>query len=216
MALSKTDELNNYEYIYTEKELDEILTDYFDVMDIPEEQKEKRKDLAKQIRDSLLFLFVLIETAYEYNYFSYDYILMQFRNQYKPLVLQNVNNDQYIEKYIGKITKNIVDTTLKNLDLINPNFWLSDERAVIVGENEANSILNYDNLLEAKEKGYKFKEWITENDNRVRKTHRAVNKKKIPIDDYFEFPDCKGLFPHDYDNLSDKELANCRCSIIYS
>ena len=55
MALSKIDELNNYEYIYSEKELDEILTDYFDVMDISEKQKEKRKNLAKQIRDSLLF-----------------------------------------------------------------------------------------------------------------------------------------------------------------
>lgn len=216
MALSNIDELNAYEYVYTDSELDKILTEYYEVMDIDDTQKEKRKDLAKQIRDSLLFLFVLIEVAYEYDYLTYDNILSQFRNQFQQSVFGNIVIDSYMEQYIQKVTKDVVDTTFKKLDLINPNYWTSDERAIIVGENEANSILNYEELQEAIEQGYTMKKWITEKDNRVRKTHRAVDEKIIPIEDYFEFPDCKGLFPHDYENLSDKELANCRCSLKYS
>ena len=216
MALSSIDKLTTYEYVYTEQEVDSILTEYFDVMDIDETQKEKRKDLAKQIRDALLFLFALINVSYEYDYLSYEYVLGQFRTEFQRIVLQNGRLDLYTEQYIQKVTKDVVDTTFKNLDLVNPNYWMSDERAIIVGENEANSILNYEELQDAIEQGYTMKTWLTENDNRVRKTHRAVDGKTIPIEDYFQFPDCKMLMPHDYDNGTDKELANCRCTLKYS
>lgn len=216
MALSNIDKLTTYEYVYTEQEVDSILTDYFDVMDIDNEQKEKRKDLAKQIRDALLFLFALINVSYEYDYLSYEYVLGQFKAEFQRIVLQNGRLDIYTEQYIQKVTKDVVDTTFKNLDLVNPNFWMSDERAIIVGENEANSILNYEELQDAIEQGYTMKKWIAEKDNRVRKTHRAADGKTIPIDDYFVFPDCKMLMPHDYDNGTDKEIANCRCTLKYS
>lgn len=216
MALSSIDKLTTYEYVYTEQEVDSILTDYFDVMDIDDTQKEKRKDLAKQIRDALLFLFALINVSYEYDYLSYEYVLGQFRAEFQRIALKNGRLDIYTERYIQKVTKDVVDTTFKNLDLVNPNFWMSDERAIIVGENEANSILNYEELQDAIEQGYTMKTWNAEKDNRVRKTHRAVDGKTIPIDDYFVFPDCRMLMPHDYDNGTDKELANCRCTLKYS
>ena len=216
MALSNIDNLNTYEYVYTEQEVDSILTEYFDVMDIDDKQKEKRKDLAKEIRNALLFLFALINVSYEYDYLSYEYVLGQFRAEFQQIVLQYGRLDIYTEKYIQKVTKDVVDTTFKNLDLVNPNFWMSDERAIIVGENEANSVLNYEELQEAIDNGYTMKEWLTERDNRVRRTHKAVDGKKIPIEEYFEFPDCRMLMPHDYDNGTDKELANCRCTLKYS
>ena len=216
MALSNIDNLNTYEYVYTEQEVDSILTEYFDVMDIDDEQKEKRKDLAKEIRNALLFLFALINVSYEYDYLSYEYVLGMFRAEFQQIVLQYGRLDIYTEKYIQKVTKDVVDTTFKNLDLVNPNFWMSDERAIIVGENEANSVLNYEELQEAIDNGYTMKEWLTERDNRVRRTHKAVDGKKIPIEEYFEFPDCRMLMPHDYDNGTDKELANCRCTLKYS
>ena len=216
MALSNIDNLNTYEYVYTEQEVDSILTEYFEVMDIDDEQKEKRKDLAEEIRNALLFLFALINVSYEYDYLSYEYVLGMFRAEFQQIVLQYGRLDIYTEKYIQKVTKDVVDTTFKNLDLVNPNFWMSDERAIIVGENEANSVLNYEELQEAIDNGYTMKEWLTERDNRVRRTHKAVDGKKIPIEEYFEFPDCRMLMPHDYDNGTDKELANCRCTLRYS
>lgn len=215
MALSNIDNLTTYEYVYTEQDVDSILNEYFDVMDIDDEQKEKRKDLAKEIRNALLFLFALINVSYEYDYLSYEYVLGQFRAEFQQIVFQYGRLDIYTEKYIQKVTKDVVDTTFKNLDLVNPNFWMSDERAIIVGENEANSVLNYEELQEAIDSGYTIKEWLTERDGRVRKTHRAVDGKKIPIEEYFEFPDCKMLMPHDY-NGSPKEISNCRCTLRFS
>lgn len=211
--LGNIDELNNYEYIYSDKEIDDFLTDYFSVMDISEKQKEKRIQVAKDFRNSLLFLFALIYVAYDYEYFSFDYIVSQFKNSFTEELAKHIEIDNYVEKYINKISNEIVETTYRNIDFENPTFWTSDERALIVGANESNSMCNYEDFQDAKSQGYTMKKWITEKDNRVRKTHKQVDEVTIPIDDYFVFPDCKGLFPHDTNNLSNKELANCRCTL---
>ena len=86
--LGNADELNNYEYVYSDKELESILKEYFDVMDISDEQKEKRVKVAKDFRDALLFLFTLITVAYEYDYFSFDYVAVQFKNKFSEVILK--------------------------------------------------------------------------------------------------------------------------------
>ena len=214
--LGNADELNNYEYVYSDKELESILKEYFDVMDISDEQKEKRVKVAKDFRDALLFLFTLITVAYEYDYFSFDYVAVQFKNKFSEVILKYGKYDEYLKQYVDKITYNLLETTYRNANFEKKDFWLSDERGIIVAENEANSFCNYENLQEAIEQGYTMKQWVTERDSRVRKTHKKIDGKTIPIDKYFEFPDCKGLFPHDASNLSDKELANCRCTLKFS
>lgn len=91
--VSNIDELNQYDRIYTDSELDKILTEYFDIMDIDEDQKEKRKELAKDFRNAMLFLFALAYIAYENDYFSYEYLLIQFRTQYADVLLDHIKND---------------------------------------------------------------------------------------------------------------------------
>lgn len=95
------------------------------------------------------------------------------------------------------------------------DFYLSDDRAILVGVNEANSILGYRQLQEAKEKGYTKKMWVTERDNKVRKTHRAVDEKTIDIDSYFLVGDSLMQYPHDM-NGSAKETCGCRCTLKFS
>lgn len=98
---------------------------------------------------------------------------------------------------------------------------MSNDRATLVSVNEANSILGYRQLQEAKERGYTIKTWITEGDRKVRKTHREVDMQEIPLFDYFVVGNSLMLFPHD--NVSEygrnaeaKEIVNCRCSVVYS
>ena len=85
-----------------------------------------------------------------------------------------------------------------------------------LSENEANSLLNYQELKQAIEDGYTHKTWVTERDNRVRDDHRDKEGETIPIAEYFEFPDCEMLCPHDVVNGTARQNANCRCSLRYS
>lgn len=214
--VSNIDELNQYDRIYTDSELDKILTEYFDIMDIDEDQKEKRKSLAKEFRNAMLFLFALAYIAYENEYFSYEYLLTQFRTQYADALLDFGRNDPYTERYFQKVTADLVQTTYDHFNPEQKDYWTSDERAIIVGENEANSVLNYSELQDAIEAGYEFKTWKTERDNRVRKSHKEKESVTIPIEEYFQFDDCEMLFPHDYDNGTAEQLAGCRCTCKYS
>lgn len=214
--VSNIDELNQYDRIYTDSELDKILTEYFDIMDIDEDQKEKRKELAKDFRNAMLFLFALAYIAYENDYFSYEYLLIQFRTQYADVLLDHIKNDPYIERYFQKVTEDLVQTTFDHFNPEGKDYWTSDERAIIVGENEANSVLNYSELQDAIEAGYEFKTWRTELDNRVRDSHKEKEGVTLPIDEYFQFDDCEMLFPHDSENGTPEQLVNCRCTCKYS
>lgn len=214
--VSNIDELNQYDRIYTDSELDKILTEYFDIMDIDEDQKEKRKELAKDFRNAMLFLFALAYIAYENDYFSYEYLLIQFRTQYADVLLDHIKNDPYIERYFQKVTEDLVQTTFDHFNPEGKDYWTSDERAIIVGENEANSVLNYSELQDAIEAGYEFKTWKTERDNKVRQSHKEKENVTIPIDEYFQFDDCEMLMPHDSENGSPEQLVNCRCTCKYS
>ena len=213
--LSKIDELNTYEYIYSDKEVDALLEEYFDVMDISKEQKKERIAISKQIRESLLFLFTLVSTASEYGYTDKSYFLEQFRSNFAQVLLDHTNRTDYIDRYFAKVTQDIVDVTMSNFSGA-IDYWVSDERAILIAGNEANSIENYNELEEAKENGYTMKEWRAELDNRTRKDHRAISGTKIPIDDYFQFEDCEMLYAHDVVNGTARQNANCRCACHYS
>ena len=214
--VSNIDEINQYDRIYTDSELDKILTEYFEIMDIDEEQKEKRKSLAKDFRNAMLFLFALAYIAYENDYFSYDYLLAQFRLQFADVLVTYGRMDSYTENYFQKVTEELVFVTVEHFNPEEKDYWTSDERAIIIGENEANSVLNYSELQDAIDAGYEYKTWRTELDNKVRKSHREKEGKTIPINEYFQFNDCEMLMPHDEENGTPEQLVNCRCSCKYS
>lgn len=191
------------------------IEDYFDEMELTEEEKEQRKEFSESMVDTMLFIFALFLVMRQYDYINKNYIIGQLQSRYSEVVLQYMDINKAIGDYIQRFSEEIVDTTLKYPD---EEYYLSNERATLVGVNEANSILGYRQLQEAKEKGYTRKTWITEGDRKVRKTHREVDMRGIPIDEYFLVGDSLMMYPHDnitFD-IDPKEVINCRCSVVYS
>lgn len=191
------------------------ISSYFDEMKISGEEKEKRKEFAERMMDIMLFIFALFSVMKQYNSTNKQFIIIQLQARYSEIVLQYIDINKAVDDYIQKFSEEIVDTTLKHFD---EEYYLSNDRATIISVNEANSILGYRQLQEAKEKGYTKKTWITEGDKKVRKTHREVDMKEIPIDEYFLVGDSLMMYPHDnitFD-VDPKEVVNCRCSVAYS
>ena len=190
---------------------------YFKPMAITEKQKETRTETANDLWYVFLMLFVLISQGTENADLDYMFILQEFRQMFSDTVSQYARMDDYINEYIETFTTETLDTTWKHMDLGNPDdYWLSDERAGLLALNESNTVNNYEDLQKAIENGYTHKTWKAEMDSRTRKTHSKMDGKKIEIDKYFEFPDCKMIAPHDTLNGSNKELCNCRCSCVYT
>ena len=164
---------------------DEILDidAYFDEMELSEEGKEERKKFAKDMKEIMLFLFSLFLVMKEKSYMDKRFIISQLQSRYSDLVVEYMKIDKYIEEHIKEFSEETVDTTLRHID---EEFYLSEDRIVLISVNEANSTLNYKDFANAITDGKTEKQWITEKDRRVRKTHKRLESVIIPIEDTFE------------------------------
>lgn len=124
------DELN-----YPVKEMPAIdISEYFDGMELPKEEKEDRKKFADSMADIMLFIFALFSIMQEYGYMNKQYIIQQLQIRYSAIALQYMNVDKAIEGYIQEFSEEIVDTTLKYAD---EEYYLSGDRALIISVNES-------------------------------------------------------------------------------
>lgn len=186
---------------------------YFGEMEITDDQKKKRIQAAEEIEDIMFFLYELVSLMTDYRYISPEFIKQKVYEKYINVLEKHGKPDKYIEEYAKEFSDMVVDTTIKHS---REEFYRSEDRAMLVAENEANSAINYFEYKEAVAGGKKRKQWITQRDDRVRDTHKEVNGETIPIDNAFIVGDSLMAFPKDTSyGASINEIAGCRCTIKY-
>lgn len=183
--------------------------EYFGEMEISNEEKEERKELAKEFE--VLFLFLFMAYAREQS----SEVKKILQDKYEDIATAFIGTEKassYIEEYAKQIIEDTIRVTNENID---DPYYTSWDRAMFIAENEANSIGNYRQQLEAVKSGKKYKTWLTMNDKKVRHTHKEIDSLKIPIFEAFQVGDSKMMFPKD-SNGEAKETVNCRCVLEYS
>ena len=202
------DELSNLQTRSVEPEK------YFGEMDLDEEQVEKRIEYTKKANELFDVILILLLTMRDNGEVDYSYARGLLETWLLSLIAEFTTPDDYLIDYATDTAFNFVDTTKKNID---KEWYTSADRALFNAENSANDVLNYSEYEKAIKEGKTHKQWITEPDNRVRESHRKVDKKPIPIKDFFRVGLSRMRFPKDYEYASEfpEELVNCRCSIKY-
>ena len=193
---------------------EEYLDEFYSAMRIDEEQVDKRKRVAREIRDAIIFLFLLMRTMVETDSWNYNLALSSFRTEFRNVLVSYVRIDYKMESYIQEFTQSYLDITIQHLSQNDASFYMSEDRAIIGGANESNTIIGYAEYEEAIDDGKSRKKWKTENDNRVRPTHREMEGVTIPIEDYFIVGDSALLYPCDPEG-DPKETSGCRCVLEY-
>ena len=236
MGLTNFDELNTLSTTETTKDDRQKATrkkipihDYFENMQISEEEKEKRVRLANLLLADVLFLFALSKRNQDHHYLS-----EAFQKRYLSSVKKVTEPDQKMQRYIRKVCDSIVKTTLKGRtepsetqtqserDHSNAsktsqnNYALSIERATNVAENEANAILNGEEYSNAVKNGCTKKRWKSYRDEKVRADHADVDGQVVEINRPFRVGEYMMMYPKD-DSLGAglEEIVNCRCSVEY-
>lgn len=202
----RIDEVNTPETFDAER----FIKDYFKPMRISKERKEEREEAAKDFRDFLLFIFALIALENEYNTLNWSYVEEQFRIEFERAALEYARRSQALEDYIAEKASDFVRITQDN-DLSDP-YWTSDERATYEAVNEANTVITMDEWQRAIDEGAVSKRWRTQNDSRVRDSHRAVDGHKEAINDFFHLQHGIVRFPCDF-YYCPKEASGCRCGL---
>ena len=219
--------------------------EYFGDMELTKEQKARRKDLAFILEDVIAIWFTLVEDRYEMDTLDEA----REKQQLTYMIYEAIDGKGYFaseaeqDKYVKDFVKNTYATTVERLEsedvaeaievvpkkgVTEPTsvddverYWVSEDRAEFIAENEANTIINTAEFIEAKKAGKTHKIWMAYPDDRVRPTHEVTNGAKIPIDAYFDVGAARMLYPKDVTSeLSTgadypEETINCRCSISY-
>lgn len=209
MAILDKDELN---MPLSDDDITEELYQYFREMNkITDEQVEDRVDIAKKVYNLIaMFLFLVSGTAYTNGMQDIDYYVTMLQRRFKDVI---GFSDGYTDNYVNFIAHEIVNTTFENLET---EYYLSQDRALDIAKTEANTIMNYSDYQEAINNGATKKLWLTEKDNKVRKTHKLVDNNIVGINDYFKVGGDMMRFPHDLSmNPKAQNVINCRCHIKY-
>lgn len=210
---------------------------YFGDMDLTDEEKSKRIDIAKELEAGFLYVLAYIFTSAEYDNLDWYTIRLEFERVYREAISGVIDIDDYIDNYIYQFAEDVTSSTrshiggdinsgLKTRDgafLIGALavsqedlYYISHDRAIFIAENEANSFWNYGDYKAAILSGKSMKQWIDIRDRKERETHRRVGGTIISIYEPFMVGSSFMEFPKDTSyGASASEIVNCRCSARY-
>lgn len=139
-------------------------------------------------------------------------IVDSYRQTLNNRLIDVFGDKPYEPEYVSRLSDEIIDTTTRHPD---DDYYLSKERALLIGQNESNTTFNHIDYTEAKESGKRYKVWYAELDDKTREDHIEIDGTRIPIDEMFDVGGEQLRYPHDFMFGSAKNLVNCRCTCRY-
>lgn len=209
-----------YRYVNDNQERKSTPIDlYLNVMDISSKDKEERKKTTEDLFELMMFVFALIRAQNAFNTFDATNIRYQLISGYNEILGQLTDLNNETERHVDYFADNFMKNTSENL---NDSWYLSEDRALFIAENESLDSHAYKDYNNAIKRGFKHKKWVAQLDKRTRKTHSEVNGTVIGINEYFHVGNADMFFPRDtftsestgYDYP--EETVNCRCTVRYT
>lgn len=202
--------MSNYEWVRRSIPYDE----YFEDMEITEEEKKDRKKFAESMEEVMLFIFSLFSAMSRYGHKNKEFVINQLQEKYSEVVLKFMDLDRYLEDYIEEFSRDTIDITIEHQD---EKYYTSDDRAMLISENESHFAFSHKEFSDAVKAGKRYKQWMDIRDSRERETHRKVGRTILPINEPFVVGDSLMMHPKDSESYGAKadEIVNCRCSARY-
>lgn len=221
-----------------------MATKWYSVMQISEQEKKKRTDLAMMYAEVMALFFELIIAQQ----MSREQLVRWLDERINVVADNYIRNEDlaYVNNWSKRESEKIVDDTLKRVNdepiyevdktsdggttlkektfdfeefgvsIPQTEYWTSELRALLVGIGCASAIANYSDMWQALERGDNRKVWVTEGDEKVRKTHQEVDHTDIPITELFIVGNSYLMFPGDMNyGAEPQEVDNCRCHCSY-
>lgn len=210
MALGKQDELNNLAIPYET---------YFGEMGLSKEEIKRRIEFAEMLDDVFIMLFSLaaaekIADRVIDAEFLAGYAERHFWDVLDYFGIDYIETYPWLKTHVRQTAEEVVSQIEKNPD---DSWQLSNDRAMLIAENEANSVYEYKGFQDAVDSGKTRKTWNTMLDNKVRHTHEVNESLTIPIMDRFHVGAYEMYQPKDTScGAGMEEIAGCRCWCTYS
>lgn len=187
---------------------------YFGDMYLSEEQKSQRIESADKLLAAFESLLSLVFYLYQDNAYDYTEAISETQEAYNVLLAGVLVSDYFREVHVPNVVNGVVNTMLANPE---DPFNFSLDRAILIAENEANSVWNDAEYEEALRSGKKRKTWHAIIDKGTRDWHREANGQTKPITEPFEVGGDLMQYPRSESlGAGAENIVNCRCSATYS
>lgn len=215
------DELNRLNRNAEQRSMD--IEDYFDEMELEDDERQDRKECAEKMHERIFFFLALLYILLTENELqeSEQETKLRIENELTDILKEYTYPDYMETERVRKYASDFVDATARRFEKFRDEpeklaYWFSDDRARLNAEEEVNTIFNHEQYRNAIDIGFKYKQWITMKDERVRPTHAEVDDLVVPIGQPFIVGGYPMEYPRD-DSLGApvSEIAGCRCSVEY-
>ena len=112
----------------------EPFDEYFSVMEISDEDKKKRIELAEKLDDNFLFILILLFTMKQYGTIDYNDIRLRFESGYIDAVSEFFKPNQYIEDHARNFSYDVVDSTMRHEE---DPYYYSEDRALLLRDRKS-------------------------------------------------------------------------------
>lgn len=185
--------------------------EWFSVIDLPKDRIDRRVDVAERIESAMMdwFYFVSVMLA-DGEYFN-TALAANVLNEGLHDAVPGLDDDSYLDIWLRDLAQKLTDSTQRN---IADPYYLSEDRAAVIAENEAHTIASYEEYDDAVGRGFKYKSWHGVLDNRERPTHVDSEGQTVPIDeDFFVGENSYFIVPRVPSEMGaePEEYVNCRC-----
>lgn len=102
----------------------------------------------------MLFFFALISVIRQFKYENMQFAIETLENRYRATLGEYMDIDDYLSDYIKEFAGYTADVTQRHTD---DEWYLSQDRAMLIAENEANTDWNYSEYQQAIANGMKQK-----------------------------------------------------------
>ena len=123
------------------------------------------------------------------------------RTQVEAIIQEGISRGKTVEA-IAEDIRSVFDTAIKS-------------RAKLVAANVVSFGLNEGQMIEASKAGYKYKVWISRQDEKVRENHTHADGQARPLYDPFIVGSNLMMHPGDL-TAPLQETANCRCTMVFT
>ena len=213
MSILKFDEINRLGM----ERRSEPINEYFRPMNISAQRRKRREEMAERYFKAMMEYISFLDEFIGFVTFQGEILKNSaqkiLEDGLMDVIAGYVIMDSVMTDYVKRVSAEINDSTIRH---INDPYYRSEDRAMLIAEDESNGIVNHDELQEAIRNGKKYKTWNTMRDRKVRDTHRPLEGKKIPIEEYFNVGGVYMMCPRDPDVDAPEETCGCRCWLTFS
>ena len=184
--------------------------EWFSAINLPKARIARRVEIAEAVESAVMdwmyFVAVMLDENGYFNTAMATNVLNEALHEAVP-----VDDESYLDIWLRDLAQELTDSTQRN---IADPYFLSEDRATVIAENQAQTIAGYEEYEDAEMRGFTFKTWHGMLDNRERETHVESEGQTVPInEDFFVGENSYFIMPcvPSEAGADPEEYVNCRC-----